>query len=93
MMKFWSSDDGTGSRVEKKKTIDLSSRKIEKKRVAVINFRVNECSSNGKSSRAVHKIVNTPYITNISKFEWLYGTECLLTNGKSASRQRHFAGM
>ena len=37
-MKFWSSGDCTGSRVEKKlKTIDLSSRKIEK-RVAVINF-------------------------------------------------------
>ena len=38
-MKFWSSGDGTGSRVKKKlKTIDLSSRKIEEKRVAVINF-------------------------------------------------------
>ena len=32
-MKFWSSGDGTGSRVKKKlKTIDLSSRKIEEKR-------------------------------------------------------------
>jgi hypothetical protein len=42
MMKFWSSSDGTGSRVKKKlKTIDLSSRKIEK-RVAVINLGMNE---------------------------------------------------
>ena len=41
MMQFRSSGDGTGSRVEKKrKTIDYS-RKIEEKRVAVINFRVN----------------------------------------------------
>ena len=41
-MKFWTSGDGMGSRVEKKlKTIDLSSRKIEK-RVAVINFGMNE---------------------------------------------------
>ena len=59
-MKFWSSGDGTGSRVKKKlKTIDLSSRKIEEKRVAVINFRVNERRRNSRGSRAIHKIANT----------------------------------
>ena len=42
-MTFWSLGDGTGSRVEKKlKTIDLSSRKIEEKNVAIINFGINE---------------------------------------------------
>ena len=36
IMQFWSSYDGTGSRVESKlETINLSSRKIEQKRVAV----------------------------------------------------------
>ena len=34
MMKFWSSGDGTGSRVKKKlKTIDLSNMKIEEKSI------------------------------------------------------------
>ena len=38
MMQFWSSGDGTGSRVENKlETIDLS--KSEQERVAIINFR------------------------------------------------------
>ena len=52
-MKFWSSGDGTGSRVKKKlKTIDLSSRKIEEKRVAVINFGMNErCRDNRSCSQ------------------------------------------
>jgi hypothetical protein len=36
MMQFWSSGDGTGSRVEKKlKTIDSIRREIEEKRAAV----------------------------------------------------------
>ena len=42
-MKCWSSGDGTGSRVDNKlKTVDLSSRKIEQKRVAVVTFGANE---------------------------------------------------
>jgi hypothetical protein len=53
MMKFWSSGDGTGSRVKNKlETIDLSSRKIERERVAVVNLRVNERRSNSRGSRA-----------------------------------------
>ena len=39
MMKFRSSSDGTGSRVENKlKAINLSSWKIKQKRVAIINL-------------------------------------------------------
>ena len=46
MMKFWSSSNGSGSRIENKlKTINLSSRKIEQKRVAVVDYGVNETSS------------------------------------------------
>jgi hypothetical protein len=60
MMKFWSSGDGTGSRVEKKlKAIDLSSRKIEQERVAIINFGVDERGSNSRSSSVIHSIANT----------------------------------
>jgi hypothetical protein len=51
MMKFCSSGDGTGSRVQNKlETIELSSRKIEQERVAVVNFRVNERRSNSRGS-------------------------------------------
>ena len=54
MIKFWSSGDSTGSRVENKlETIDLStSRKIERERVAVVNLRVNERRSNSRGSSA-----------------------------------------
>ena len=53
-MKFWSSGDGTGSRVKKKlKTIDLSSRKIEEKRVAIINFKMNEKCGDSRSCSAI----------------------------------------
>ena len=55
MMKFWSSGDGdgTGSRVKNKlETINLSSRKIEQERVAVVNLRVNERRSNSRGSKA-----------------------------------------
>ncbi len=39
MMKLWISSDGMGSRIEiKLKTANLSSWKIEQKRVAVVNF-------------------------------------------------------
>ena len=67
MMKFWSSGDGTGSRVEKKlKTIDLSSRKIEK-RVAIIKFGMNERCGDSRSCSAIHCIANTPKVANIEK--------------------------
>ena len=60
-MQFWSSVDGTGSRVENMlETIDVCRRKIEQERVAVIKFRVNERRSNGKDSSAIHEIANTP---------------------------------
>jgi len=59
-VKFWSSGDGTGSRVEKKlKTIDLSSRKIEEKRVAVINFGMNERCGDSRSCSAIHSTATT----------------------------------
>jgi hypothetical protein len=51
MMTFWSSGYGTGSKVEKKsETIDLSCRKEEQERNAVINFRVNERRSSSRGS-------------------------------------------
>ena len=47
MMKFWSTSDGTGSRIENKlKTVSLISWKIKQKRVAIVDFGVNERSSN-----------------------------------------------
>ncbi len=53
-MKFRSSGDGTGCRIQNKlKTIDLSCRKIKQERVAVVDFRVNERSSNSGSSSAI----------------------------------------
>jgi hypothetical protein len=67
MMKFWSSGDGTGSRVEKKlKTIDLSSRRIEK-RVVAINFGMNGRCGDSTSCSAIHSIANMPKVTNIEK--------------------------
>ena len=52
MIKFWSSGDGTGSRVQNKlETIDLSNRKIEQERVAVVNFRVSERRERRSNSR------------------------------------------
>ena len=67
-MTFWSSGDGTGSRVKKKlKTIDWSSRKIEEKRVAVINFGMNERRGDSRSCSAIHSIANTPKVANIEK--------------------------
>ena len=46
MMEFRSSSDGTSSRIENKlKTINLNSWKVKQKRVAVVDFRVNERSS------------------------------------------------
>jgi hypothetical protein len=67
MMKLWSSGDGTGSRVEKElKTIDLSSRKIEK-RVAVINVGMNERCGDSRSCGLIHSIANTPKVANIEK--------------------------
>ena len=48
-MKLWTSDDGTRRRIENqlRTIIDLSSRKIEQERVAVVfKFRLNERTSN-----------------------------------------------
>jgi hypothetical protein len=54
LLKLWSSRDGTGIRVEKKlKTIDLSSRKIEKKKVAVIHFGMTERCCDSKSCSVI----------------------------------------
>ena len=64
-MKFWSSGDGTGSSVEKK--LDLSSRKIEEKRVAVINFEMNERCGDSRSRGAIYSIAITSKIANIEK--------------------------
>ena len=67
-MKFWSSGDGTGSRVKKKlKTIDLSCRKIEEKRVTVINFGMNERCGDSRSCSAIHSTANTTKVANIEK--------------------------
>ena len=67
-MKFWSSGDGTGSRVKKKlKTIDLSCRKIEEKRVTVINFGMNERCGDSRSCSAIHSTANTAKVANIEK--------------------------
>ena len=47
VMKFWSTSDGTGSKIENKlKTVSLSSWKTKQKRVAIVDFGVNERSSN-----------------------------------------------
>ena len=42
MMKFWSTSDGTGSRIENKlKTVSLSRWKTKQKRVAIVDFGVS----------------------------------------------------
>jgi len=47
VMKFWSTSDGTGCRIKNKlKTVSLSSWKIKQKRVAIVDFGVNERSGN-----------------------------------------------
>ena len=67
-MKFWSSGDGTGSRIKKKlKTIELSCRKIEEKRVTVINFGMNERCGDSRSCSAIHSTANTAKVANIEK--------------------------
>jgi len=59
-MKFWSFGDGTSSRIQNKlQTISLSSRKIKQKRVAEVNFGMNERSGNGTSSRMINRLTNT----------------------------------
>ena len=65
-MKFWSSSDGTGGKIENKlKTVNLSSWKIEQKRVAVVNFGVNERSSNSRSSSMINHVSYASEIPNI----------------------------
>ena len=50
-MKFWSFGDGTSSRIQNKlKAIGLSSRKIKQKRVAIVDFEMNERSGNSAGS-------------------------------------------
>ena len=57
MMTFWSSCDGTGSSIENKlETVNLSGWKIEQKRIAVVNFGVNERSSNSRSSSMINHV-------------------------------------
>ena len=66
-MKFWSSGDGMGSRVDYKlKTVSLSSWEIEQKGVAIVNFRVNERSSNSTSSSVIN---HAPYALEITNIE------------------------
>jgi len=61
MMKFRSFGDSTSSRrvQDKLKTISLSCRQSEYKRVAIVNVRVNERSSNGADSSLIKSITNT----------------------------------
>ena len=60
MMKFWSFGDGTSSRIQNKlKAISLNSWKIKQKRVTVVQFGMNERSSNSASSRVIKSITNT----------------------------------
>jgi hypothetical protein len=59
-MKFRSFGDDTSSRIQTKlPTISLSSWKIKRKRVAEVNFKMNERSGNGTSSRMVNRLTNT----------------------------------
>ena len=67
-MKFRSFGDGASNRIKDKlKTISLSSRKIEQKRVAVVNFRMDERGSNSTGSSLINSITDTPEITNVEK--------------------------
>ena len=51
MIEFMGFGDSTSSRIENKlTTIDLSTREIEKKRIAIVQFRKNERSGNGNGS-------------------------------------------
>lgn len=66
MVKFWGFGDGTCSRIQNKlETICLSGWKIEKERITVVNFGMNERSGNCASSRMINCITNSPQITDI----------------------------
>ena len=57
-----------GSRIENKlKTVNLSSRKIKQNRLTVVNFRVNERSSNSISSSMVNHVSYASEIPNIDE--------------------------
>ena len=55
-MKFWNSSDGTGSRIGNKLKKVRSSWKIDHKSVAIVNFGVNERSSNSRSSSMINHV-------------------------------------
>ena len=58
MMGFRSSSNGPGSRIENKlERINLSSCKIKQKRNAIVDFRVNEISSDSWSSGRIKHIL------------------------------------
>ena len=61
MIEFWSSGVSKGSRIDNKlNALSLSSKKVQQERVAVVDFEVNERSSNTTSSTAINHIVSTP---------------------------------
>jgi len=60
VMKFRSSGDSKSNRVENKlRTISLSRRQIDLKRVVIGNFRVNKKGSSSVCSSLINSIANT----------------------------------
>jgi hypothetical protein len=66
MMKLWSFCDSTSSRVKNKlKTICWSGGGIEKKRVAVVKFRVNKRGSYSTCCGTIDGIADTSEVSNV----------------------------
>ena len=66
--KFRTFSNSSGSTVKNKlETIKLICRKVKKQRVAVVQFRVNESSSNIASSILIQDRSETPQISHMKK--------------------------
>ena len=68
MVKLGSFSDGTSSRIKNKlKTICLSGREIEQKRVAVDKFRMNKRGGYGTRCGAIDGIADTSEVSNVTQ--------------------------
>lgn len=66
VVEFGSFGDSSCSGIKNQlKTVGLSSRKVEQKRITVVQFRVNEGSSNSTSCSKINGISNASQISNM----------------------------
>ena len=67
-MKFRSFGDSTSSSIQNKlQTLSLNRRKIQQKKIEIVEFTVNERSSNGTGCSMINGISNASEVTNNDK--------------------------